>query len=527
MSMYNLLTNHEIDMMDYYIKNYGPREDYVEPSASMEHLMRFWDRGKSEYLNRIFKDNLILEKTISFEKDIEEIQDEIRVKVIDRYCSDSAKECEDFLRAWDELGFELGQKDSEVCWTLQRLVQSNSLASNRYDYNNYDIPLPGEKKYRVSRGCKVSKAIGKIANAYKLSGYETFRIYHSQVLNEKSVSGTLCISIHPLDYMTMSDNDCGWGSCMSWYDHGDYRQGTVEMMNSPMVVVAYLKSSTDYCINGSKEYFWNSKRWRELFVVNENVIAGIKGYPYWNESLELATIDWLTELATEANIGKYREDIIHYSGRNNNFYIGDEVHDLHFHTRLMYNDFYCENHNMRISETNNIPTDIEYSGISECLCCGNELYDFNSEADLFCLNCEDVYQCYECGEYHSRDDLIEVNGNLYCRWCYEEYFSVCEGCGEEVHINDTMSVFLGLDKNHIWQDKEINICYYCFKHDNELFEAKDLQELKLSRWQTIDFITPDALTQKGLETFGFNSVEEAYEFESRHAPFKVFEETTF
>ena len=38
----------------------------------------------------------------------------------------------------------------------------------------------------------------------------------------------------------MSDNNSGWESCMSWRNNGCYRRGTVEMMNSPYVIVAYL-----------------------------------------------------------------------------------------------------------------------------------------------------------------------------------------------------------------------------------------------------------------------------------------------
>ena len=38
----------------------------------------------------------------------------------------------------------------------------------------------------------------------------------------------------------MSDNDYGWDSCMGWMNEGEYRLGTVEMMNSPCIVVAYI-----------------------------------------------------------------------------------------------------------------------------------------------------------------------------------------------------------------------------------------------------------------------------------------------
>ena len=61
---------------------------------------------------------------------------------------------------------------------------------------------------------------------------------------------------------------------MSWFEKGEYRQGTVEMMNSECVVVAYLESTTNMTIRDGE---WNSKRWRELFVVDENVLANGAG----------------------------------------------------------------------------------------------------------------------------------------------------------------------------------------------------------------------------------------------------------
>ena len=75
------------------------------------------------------------------------------------------------------------------------------------------------------------RVLSKIATAYNLPGFEDFRIAQSLVTNQANLKGYITLSIHPLDYMTMSDNNCGWDSCMSWQEEGCYRQGTVEMMN--------------------------------------------------------------------------------------------------------------------------------------------------------------------------------------------------------------------------------------------------------------------------------------------------------
>ena len=75
--------------------------------------------------------------------------------------------------------------------------------------------------------------------------------------------------------MTMSDNANNWSSCMRWtdrsggVDHGDYCAGTLECMNSPYIIIAYLhnpKHSFELSLYDCNDWQWNSKQWRELFI---------------------------------------------------------------------------------------------------------------------------------------------------------------------------------------------------------------------------------------------------------------------
>ena len=89
---------------------------------------------------------------------------------------------------------------------------------------------------------RLKKFIFEHIEYFAADEWEEIRLAHSQIFNTNKMTGTLCLSIHPLDYATASDNDNGWSSCMSWRDDGCYRMGTVEMMNSPMVICAYFAS---------------------------------------------------------------------------------------------------------------------------------------------------------------------------------------------------------------------------------------------------------------------------------------------
>ena len=380
MAIFSKLTKSEVEMIYDYIYLHGSRSGSVQPIAPITKLLKPWEEAKEKYLYQLMGENLILSKEISFQKTISEIEDTIRENVTQSYrYHDANTPCRVFLNAWAELAMTLSNKydNSELHWALSDLISNRVLASNRYHGIEIEIPLPNDKKYRLLNNAKASKAIGKIAIAYGLPKYEEFRIAHSQALNEKSLTGEICMSIHPMDYMTMSDNDCGWGSCMSWYDHGDYRQGTVEMMNSPMVVVVYLKSSTDFICNEKDNQSWNSKRWRELFIVTPEIIAGIKGYPYWNSELESIALEWIKETISNSGVegfGPYGDNIVTYDAHDNVIEINDECHPtLDFGTNLMYNDFYEEHHMFVTTDINRIPTYINYSGMSECMSCGEPL----------------------------------------------------------------------------------------------------------------------------------------------------------
>lgn len=511
-NIFEAIPKKERDLMYDYIYSYGSKRNNIQPIEKLEYIMRFWEEAKGHYLWNMFGEKLILSKDIVFEKSSQEIEDSIRNTVIYGYDN----ECRKFVRAWEDLAVRLGDEmsDTSIYWGMEALISSKTLASNRfYDKTGVEIPLPGDKKYRVLPNTKASKAIGKIATAYNLPNYEEFRIAHSQCLNEKTVKGELCLSIHPLDYMTMSDNDCGWSSCMSWREHGDFRQGTVEMMNSPMVVVAYLKSSTDYCINDIDKTFWNSKRWRQLFIVRPGEILAIKGYPYWNEELEKTVLFWLKELAEKANIGDYEDVIKIYSAHNERIEVNNDecIAPVKFTTYLMYNDIYEEHAIILSKDYGKIDDYINYSGESECLSCGERLIDWDTESDLFCGRCDPVYRCSECGDYLNYDDMIEIDGALYCEYCANEIIETCNSCEDLHHPDNMYHILLAKNDDTILNDKEIILCEDCY-FDGKYFDKEDVQWCRGTHWRSADYILVEDLTEEGLKIFGFDTMEEAMEY---------------
>ena len=256
--LFNKLSDDQKDMISNYINMYADCPS-GQHKASLEHILRFWDEAKSDYLWDLMGHNFILEKKINYTKNAtlmtENISDVLKTEGLQfelEYLNRILRPLRSNINWFGGARNEHEQYMINLYYALEKLMDPVTLAANFYDGVSLKIPNPKDEKHPIplNQGCKIARVLGKIADAYDLDGYEDFRLAHSRVLNDKKVSGTLCLSIHPMDYMTMSDNESGWESCMNWQNNGCYRQGTVEMMNSPMVVVGYLKAKNDMYVDG-------------------------------------------------------------------------------------------------------------------------------------------------------------------------------------------------------------------------------------------------------------------------------------
>ena len=275
---------------------------------------------------------------------------------------------------------------------------------------------------------------------------EKARILQSQLLNTKSLKGNLNLSIHPLDYITMSDNEYDWSSCMSWEESGCYRLGTLEMLSSPKVIVAYLTGeNNEYHL--TSDITWNNKKWRELFVVDKNVISGVRGYPYYNKTLESTVLNKLVELAIN-NLGwEFEKDTIKFLTNSYSPETNEKTYSISMHTNAMYNDFGIQSPQAHLGiNTREIlkenPVNIDYGNYPYCLSCSEPFYlQDDSEWDtlgdgLECFNCRGLDYCDDCGMLCDADDLNDINGKLVCSCCSAENYIYCEECNNYISIED-------------------------------------------------------------------------------------------
>ena len=421
MSLFELIPANEKNMMENYIDAYAIPTDFVR-RASLETIMCRWDDNKSYYLYKMLGNNFIIEKPFAIREPFRAIKERM-FDVVSKH----DKFITDFSRALCNSSIV---KSNVSLWVLEQLTRVETLAKNRIE-NEFTIEATnpnGEiKKFSAQKNSKVVPLIGKIAKWIGIDwDYEEFRIDHSMALNTAKLEGTLCLSIHPLDYMTMSDNESKWDSCMKWRECGCYRAGTVEMMNSDMVVVGYFKSDnkTMTMPDGEK---WNSKKWRELFIVNPELIMDIKAYPYESDELTLACLTWIRELV-EKNLGwnDFQTEYDKWIPDYDDWTFGGYDY-VTFDTGYMYNDINesYTRHFYYVTNSNHEGTNLycNYSGDYVCMCCGEVGYlDEGDEGSLICEDCTPIkYYCCNCGEWeYDLDNLHRIGGSYYCDSCYDD-----------------------------------------------------------------------------------------------------------
>ena len=440
-------------------------------------------------------------------------------------------ECKDYLSSVDALQILKGCiMDGGYCipsffdYIFSRDAIINNLTSYTIllspDADNVDTL----KERKIPSGTKVFRAIGKIlkyCNADKSTTdfFEKVRIKISLILNEKNITGNLCFSIHPLDFMTMSDNNSDWSSCMSWKRNGCYRVGSYEMMNSNNAICCYIESNNrmmglESDNSDAKEHpFWNDKKWRSLLFVNKDIIVSGKSYPYKNDEFSKKLLEVARELA-EKNLGwTYKFGIEPYKDMLNVNSLDDYAIDrdlenrdnyipkkIYFTNNAMYNDmcndnyygYWCLRNPIRHTKKINI------SGPVVCISCGKPLLQLNNDDDfdfdepewndryedtenLICIECASTKQCKNCGDFVGSKNLFTFDISTYDLWDedygYDESVTRCKNCIQKYYICPCCGKPFVLGETPF--KRESNISAFYLKDDNankyKLTEEEDKQ----------------------------------------------------
>ena len=238
------------------------------PDPQTDKLFEDWMEAKRDFIEA-FGGKLIVEVPTKVSFTLDEDEKKVRLNdfidtVYNRYSNDALGS---FLEQESEGFFE-------------------NVVMREYESNKGTIP----------KGMKLVKAF-KFFESDKAT-LASIQDCASRVIQENKIEGTLCFSVHPLDYLSSSMNTYNWRSCHSL--DGEYRAGNLSYMVDKHTILCYLKGADNVILPlFPNDVPWNSKKWRMLLYVSEYwdmVFAG-RQYPFTSTpGLEIVRMELLTAL---------------------------------------------------------------------------------------------------------------------------------------------------------------------------------------------------------------------------------------
>lgn len=348
---------------------------------------------------------------------------------------------------------------------------------------------------KTREGAKTSRVVNKVC---RYLGYDKFPDYQrefakfSDAINPLKIVRHTVLSIHPVDYLTMSFGN-SWASChtidkrnkrdMPNSYEGAYSSGTMSYMLDSCSMVFY---TVDAAYNGN-DYFTQDKITRQMFHFAEDKLVQGRLYPQ--------SCDYGAEEAYTANRNIVQKIIADCFGFNNLWNLSKGTEKISKNVESYgthYKDYYyyenCTMSTIQGSENNNkvhigsrpICIECGYAHSEEesincchknggmtCADCGDEIDDddvYWIDGDPYCRDC--VSYCDRCETYHRMEDYyIDSEGIYVCEDCYNEYYTSCGHCGNNINID-----------NAYWveSDREY-VCSSCY--DRHYFTCGDCEEV--------------------------------------------------
>lgn len=342
----------------------------------------------------------------------------------------------------------------------------------------YKLNNKGElKRYQSAAGTKPFRFLTTVVNDFVEKKYQDmllkdidkYRTAVSMVNNKDRKECDLILSIHPLDFMSMSDNaPNSWTSCMNWQAEGCYRLGSAEMMTSNNTIIAFMANKVldardlyNYCREDGEYYAYSprdcykyikepvpyfDKSWRCLFYVEKDILLSGKSYPFTREEITKGVLKVVHDTIKENLNWDYEfgiepyKDMTHMydqsfehirAAKSNKKYIV-------FDTKKMYNDMYnaqdypyfCYRNKPKHAKI------ICVSGKIRCSCCDKVLndepiiekdthlaYDYYNDryGQTQCFICDDCRAnlCSRCRNAASsaKDNIVLKDGTRICPEC--------------------------------------------------------------------------------------------------------------
>lgn len=316
----------------------------------------------------------------------------------------------------------------------------------------------------------------------------------SEIIQENKVEGYLTFSVHPLDFLSSSENTYNWRSCHAL--DGEYRAGNLSYMCDRGTMMVYLSGEEKVKLpHFPEDVLWNSKKWRMLLHFDQDLDVCFAGrqYPFFSPgalekvfeifSNNMATMErtWGNGPQREKWLGWYNDYIEKFanqeSGRevhfeDDRYYVMngcicdkyetvlDAPNSLHFND-IIRSSCYVKPYYMYKSYYHHTPSTFRIGAAVKCLCCGEAI--INGDDSMMCSDCEceygnsdsDEYRtCDCCGTRFYYEDAWWVGDDIICPNCADRETFICDEC-EDRYYNSEKHYYNGqYICDHCLADKE-------------------------------------------------------------------------
>lgn len=355
---------------------------------------------------------------------------------------------------------------------------------------DYVISERDDKK--IQKGSKIVKSFKYFIDDKQLLA--DLQNKASEIIQENKVEGYLTFSVHPLDFLSSSENTYNWRSCHAL--DGEYRGGNLSYMCDQGTMMVYLSGEDNLKLpHFPEDVPWNSKKWRMLLHFDQSLDCCFAGrqYPFFSPgalekvfeifSDHMATIEmtWGNGPQREKWLGWYDDYIENYanqiSGRevhfeDDRYYILngcicdkyetvlDAPNSLHFND-ITRSSCYTKPYYMYKSYYHHSPITFRIGAAIKCLRCGEAL--INGDDSMMCSECEcqygtsdsDEYRvCDYCGTRFYYEDAWWVGDDIVCPHCADTETFVCDECEDRYYNNEKHYYNGQYICNHCLADKE-------------------------------------------------------------------------
>ena len=292
-------------------------------------------------------------------------------------------------------------------------------------------------------GQKTSRIINAICKKYALDKHPDYNACFAKLadsLNPMQIKRTALLSVHPCDYLEMSNKHNSWSSCHCLAG-GEYHGGTLSYMNDECSMIFYTVDD-----DVTEGFYTAPKRTRQVFCFNNGILLQSRLYPQTDDS---ETRDIYRNIVQRA--------VADCMGIPNLWTLKREQDEVNQRVRthedaLNYRDYEykCNKPNISLLKNHNISEDdyMLVGSTAYCIDCSEPIYENNG---LYCESCsdDDCVSCYGCDHSVYEDDAHNIGGYWYCNECC----SYCDHC-EEYTSGEVTDAYNR--RGH-----RISVCDYC------------------------------------------------------------------